>query len=115
MNHHQSQQFFTQLIEATAPTYQPLIGGIADFHRVQGWISQKQSNAVKISASKAGMELPASLVIRDSQPAVAVSYRSQSVYDDDDAGPFPEYDVSIVRSVHRQVGSAKRLIRLAAD
>ena len=49
MNHHQSQQFFTQLIEETAPTCQPLIGGIADFHLVQGWISQKQSNAVKIT------------------------------------------------------------------
>ena len=116
MNHHQSQQFFTQLIEETAPTCQPFIGGIADFQSGSGLDQSEAIQRGQNHASKAGMELPASLVIQDSQPAVAVSYRSQSVYDDDAAGPFPENTMSASSDqVHRQVGLAKRLIRLAAD
>jgi hypothetical protein len=71
---------------------------IADFHRAQGWISAKQANCVRISAHKAGLDVPPSLVICDSQPAVQPPQRQESAYDHDEDGPFPEHDVTIVRS-----------------
>ena len=99
-----SQQFLDQLIEATASAYQALIQGISDFHRDRGWISEKQTIAVKTSAYKARMAVPSSLVIRESLPAVQSSQSQQSVYDDDEAGPFPDHDVTIVRSGVKMYG-----------
>ena len=99
-----SQQFLDQLIEATASAYQALIQGISDFHRDRGWISEKQAIAVKTSAYKARMAVPSSLVIRESLPAVQSSQSQQSVYDDDEAGPFPNHDVTIVRSGVKMYG-----------
>jgi hypothetical protein len=94
-----------------APAYQALIGGIAEFHRAQGWITAKQANAVKISAHKAGTAVPDTLITRETlQSPVAASNGPQNGDNTDDDGPFPEHNVTIARAeVKMQIEVGDRL------